>query len=408
MRRYFSFMMAIMAVASFGFIGCEAPEESEPTVSPSSEETSEVQLAHHGGDGPCNPNDYHVEGFDPLTYDPTPGPSRWANVPGADVEAGETNTQTRQQAKKGAEHFGKGRAYELYHDLVKGMPVNPDANYELTSYPPFVFTPVQAYNGDTNHDPSTGLGTAFAQIGTQVDALYHFGFNPPGNSDPNNLVYHGGFTGADVHGTNGAHHLGVEKLKPITTRAIMIDVKRFMNNNEMLPPGYEVTLGHLICSLKAQGMSQNTIKEGDVVLFNTGWEEMWSQPRDVYYQGGPGLAGSTPGINLEAAVWLASKKVVAVGSDAWAIDFAVWPPFSNFPHPPSPIPPGVPFPVHHHLIVKNGITHIESMHLGHLADDMYEDFEETGDKQEWMSFIHVPRAPMVGASGSTSTPIAYR
>ncbi len=57
------------------------------------------------------------------------------------------------------------------------------------------------------------------------------------------------------------------------------------------------------------------IKQGDAVLINTGHEDLWELGTFGYYID-PGVGGlAQPGIGLEVAQWLASRKVTTVGSD---------------------------------------------------------------------------------------------
>ena len=59
-----------------------------------------------------------------------------------------------------------------------------------------------------------------------------------------------------------------------------------------------------------------TLREGDAVFINTGWGDLFEQypAQNAAYNGGE------PGITDSAAKWLASQKVVVVGSDTWAVE----------------------------------------------------------------------------------------
>ena len=59
------------------------------------------------------------------------------------------------------------------------------------------------------------------------------------------------------------------------------------------------------------------IEEGDVVLFNFGWQERWKVPSGVEDQ--PFLRDN-PGLSGEAALYLAERKVKLVGADTPTID----------------------------------------------------------------------------------------
>ena len=59
-----------------------------------------------------------------------------------------------------------------------------------------------------------------------------------------------------------------------------------------------------------------TLREADAVFINTGWGDLFQQfpAQNATYNGGE------PGISKSAAQWLASQKVVVVGTDTWAVE----------------------------------------------------------------------------------------
>lgn len=328
-----------------------------------------------------------------AVYDPVPGPSEWEDVEGADVEAGATNTQTAEKARQAAKLVKSGEKFMLGHVYEPEMPVNPTVVYDLQLTPTIVFAS-QGFNGEV-------MTASIGQMGTQLDALGHFGWLPPGGSTADDLVFYGGFTGADVHGPNGLLHLGAEKLKAFFTRGVLIDVRRHLFDNQVLPSGYEITLDDMEEVLDEQKMDWNDIEEGDVVLFTTGWEENWTQPSAVYYAGGPGdMTGGTPGIGLEVAEHLASLGIACVGSDNWGVEVMG---VGNR----KPTPPGIPYPVHHHLQVKHGISHQESMHLSDLADSIAAEHPKPKKKDYFFAYTMTP-LPIKGATGSPGIPMAIR
>jgi kynurenine formamidase len=54
-------------------------------------------------------------------------------------------------------------------------------------------------------------------------------------------VYYNGFTGDEILGAYGMRQLGIEEIRPIVTRGILIDVAGY-KKVERLPNGYEVTV----------------------------------------------------------------------------------------------------------------------------------------------------------------------
>jgi len=93
------------------------------------------------------------------------------------------------------------------------------------------------------------------------------------------------------------------------------------------------------------------IREGDVVLFHTGWTDakLASDPQ--------AWAAGEPGQSEEVATYLASRNVVAVGADTWGVDVA---PYQN---------PDRPFQGHVTYLKENGIYILETMNTGPLVRD---------------------------------------
>lgn len=342
-------------------------------------------------------------GADLRAYDPMPGPSPW----GPGDEAGATNTQTPLKAKEMAIEviLGEGKVYRLGHTYENEMPNFPGSDGWSITVPDtlaLVFGS-QVGTGELFHG---NIG----QQGTQLDSLSHFSYLPNGTTNLDEAVFFNQFTGAQVFDfPNGVQHLGVDKLKPMVTRAILLDVQRYANNGARLVAGQEITMAMIDATLHAQGLSRSDIKEGDAVLIMTGHEELWELGTFGYYID-PDLGSlAQPGIGLPVAQFLASRKVTTVGSDNWGIEVS--------PNPNAPLELGIGFPVHHHLIVKSGIPMQESLHLGELADDVADHFDNLRDhgiprilagKTAYIfAYIALP-VPMAGATGSPGHPIAIR
>jgi kynurenine formamidase len=336
-------------------------------------------------------------------YDPLPGPSPY----GPGDEAGATNTQTPLKAKEMALEvlLGEGKVYRLGHVYENDMPSFPGSDGWSVTVPDtlaLVFGS-QVGTGELFHG---NIG----QQGTQLDSLSHFSYLPNGSTDLDDAVFYNQFTGADVFDfPNGVQHLGIDTLKPMVTRGILLDVQRYANNGARLVAGQEITMAMIDATLQAQGLSRSDIKEGDAVLIMTGHEELWELGTFGYYIN-PELGSlAQPGIGLPVAQWLGSKRVTTVGSDNWGIEVA--------PNPNAPFELGIGFPVHHELLIKNGIPMQESLHLGELADDVADHFDHLRDigfpkvlagKTAYIfGYIALP-VPMKGATGSPGHPIAIR
>lgn len=326
-------------------------------------------------------------------YTPDPPISPWGELD----QAGNTNTQTAKKVLEATKLIKKGNKYLLGHTYESTMPTFPGQSWMMEMKPPVA---VERQVANVEH-----VHTEIGQNGTQLDAFGHFGLLPEGSVNVNDTQYYNQFTGQEVHGPTGLQNLGVEKLHPFFTRGVLIDVARHTNGNRTLPPGTEISLTRVKQTLAAQGMTEDDIRSGDVVLVRTGWEEHWGKGTLVYYAGAPGIPGSTPGIGLEVARWLAGRGVACVGSDNWGIEVAG---VKRLPGDPSYVP-GVSFPVHNELLVRNGIPLQESMHLDDLAAAAANEVAEgrAGRDAYTFAYIFVP-VPIKGASGSPGTPMAVK
>jgi kynurenine formamidase len=200
---------------------------------------------------------------------------------------------------------------------------------------------------------------------THIDALCHV-FHEGS--------FYNGFPASGFETNAGARHLGVEKLAGFAGRAVLLDVAG-LRGVDWLDSNHVITAEELEQCAEQQGVSVGT---GDVVLIRTGWQDMFL---DAVGNGQtPGHA--QPGIGLEAAQYLASRDVSAVGSDNSGIE-------------PIPFPAGRALAVHIELLVRRGVPLIENMMLREMATDRcYE------------ALLVVGPLPVPGASGSPVNPIA--
>lgn len=296
---------------------------------------------------------------------------------GGQDEVGEGRTQGQLTHLRAASELSRaGRVqpwYELSHPWSATMPQNPLAGslIQFTPLPtsPFPGIPHQAANVET-------VLSALGHTGTQFDALGHFSHLPVGN-DPASAVYYNGFVQAEVKPTPDSvlQRLGVENAPPILTTAVLLDAQRYFNRT--LGPGEVVRAADLEGMIRVQHVRQ--LLPGDAVLVYTGWEQHWKDPDDGTYHAG------APGLSEDAARYLASKHVVAIGLDTPYID----------PFPPPDFARDTPFIVHHIALVEAGIHLIENMRLSELARD-----------RVYVSAFMVLPVRIVGGSGSPVRPVA--
>ena len=218
------------------------------------------------------------------------------------------------------------------------------------------------------------LATEIGQVGTQFDGLGHVGCATGADADLAEHRYYNGFSGAELANPYGLPKLGIEKVKPFFTRAVLVDVAGY--KGRMLDVGEEISAADVLGALGRVGIDEGSISPGDGVFFNTGWGSLWKQDNARFNSG-------EPGIGLEVARWLVDKQVSVVGADTWATEVV--------PNPDS----SVAFVVQQELITKNGIFNHENLDFsGLIGAGAYE-------------FVYVMLPLRIkGATGSPGRPIA--
>jgi kynurenine formamidase len=293
---------------------------------------------------------------------------------GPEDQAGASNRITPEKVVEAVNLVQTGRIYELGQTYERGMPLFGERTFSL------LIPGGPTYNEPFGENSLIGndefLCTEIGQVGTQFDGLAHIGKRMTMADGTVQDVYYNGYTGDEILGAHGMRQLGIEKIKPIVTRGILIDIAGF-KNVERLSKGYEVTVEDVRGALQKQGISEQSIREGDALFFRYGWSSLWSEP-DRYND-------SPAGIGLEVARWVVARKATMIGSDSWTSEVV--------PNPD----PALVFPVHQELLTKNGIFNLENLTLEELASEGVHEF----------LFVFAP-IPFKGATGSPGRPIAIR
>lgn len=292
---------------------------------------------------------------------------------GAEDQAGASNWITPEKVLEAVRLVKTGKVYEIGQVYEKGMPIFGQRTYTLLSpaSPTYAFPTANRLVGNDEF-----LCTEIGQVGTQFDGLGHAGMRMKMADGREQDVYYNGFTGSEMYSPYGLQKLGIEHVKPIVTRGILIDVAGYKGGLS-LPARYEVTLGDVRGALARQGLSENDVRPGDALLFRYGWSRFWQDPQA--YDTNP------PGIGLEVARWVAERKASMVGSDQSGTEVQ-----------PS-ADPNQAYPVHQELMMKNGIFNLENLTLEELARDGVYEF----------LFVFTP-VRFKGATGSPGRPLAIR
>ena len=307
----------------------------------------------------------------------TPLGEKWWPHPiwGAGDQAGSTNWYKKTAVvMRGIASIQSGKVYKLGHPYTADMPLFGARKFSLR----IPGTPTGGtYGANKIMWNDEFLATEVGQVGTQFDGLGHIGVQVGAAGDKANMRWYNGFTAAEMGGAYGLNKLGTEALHPIVARGIMFDIAA-VRGVDAMKAGEVISMADVQKALKMQNMAGFEFKEGDALIFRTGWEKHWSDP--ATYNAG------APGIGMEVARWVAETvKAGVTGGDTWPVDAV--------PNPDK----ACAFCVHTYLQTRHGIVNQENMKLSELAKD----------KVYVFAYMYSP-APIKGATGSMGAPIAIR
>jgi len=283
---------------------------------------------------------------------------RW----GPEDENGALNIVTPAMTRSAAELVRSGLTFSLAQPLGPQTPQTPHRR------PPSRWMDRDA--GDYALGARAPGGFKFAEdtvqfpvhSGTHVDALAH--------AWSGDELYNGHAASA-TRTTRGAQRCGADKLRPVLTRGVLVDVAALRGR----ALGASEPIG--VDDLRA-GVAQADVEigPGDAVLLRTGWAGSRG--------GEAGYFADEPGLDEAGAAWLAERDVVLVGADNYAVERQSQ-------------DPG--FPVHLLLLHRHGIPLLENLQLDELAGALAEQRRST------FLFVFAP-LPLVGSTGSPVNPLA--
>ena len=293
---------------------------------------------------------------------------------GPDDQTGATNRVTPAVTKAAAAEIQTGVVTAMAYNLVDGIPLF-GSRFSKTILTSFAVTPGAEFgNNKLSYMEDTYLSQS--HVGTHLDGVGHIGVQ--------DCYYNQTPMGKYVT-QNYLKRLGLENIKTFATRGVIIDaVKVFQAagklktnpacKNPCLDAGTLITEADLQAGLK---MYNVTLREGDAVFIHTGWGDLFQQypAQNATYNSGE------PGITNAAAVWLASQKVIVVGSDTWGVEVL---PGEN---------KDIAFPVHKTLITDNGIHIIEN-----VRTDLIAAAADSSKRATFFLSMTVPKA--VGLTGT--------
>jgi kynurenine formamidase len=179
-------------------------------------------------------------------------------------------------------------------------------------------------------------------------------------------------------------------MPPLVTTAVVLDARTHVGKGRPLTDGQLVTAADIAAMLKAQGLSRRGILPGDMVWIYTGWSEHWKEGDEGarYYTAAPGLA-------VDAAKLLSTRRIVAVGLDAPFVDAVPEGMLQGKAGPAKGTEPNLPFSIHHYMLSVYGIHHLENLNLAAMARD-----------RVWTSCAMALPSRDKGAAGAVVRPVA--
>lgn len=288
----------------------------------------------------------------------------WPSRYGPDDELGSGNELTPERVLQALRIPRRGLTINLAQLLEPGIP----------AYPPRGWHQLILAHGSLDEAvlaPDTTRASYFEehvsqtyQIGCHLDGLGHLGIDGR---------FYNGMHYKDIYDPTGLKHLGIENAPPWIARGVCLDIAGLLGK-DMLEEGFAIDPDHLEAACKRQGGIE--IGAGDVVLFHTGWSQLWNVDNERY-------GALEPGIGWEAAHWLTQRRISLAGADNWCLE--VWPPERE----------NSPLVVHQHLLAETGTYIVENIKTQELVD---------GDVSEFL-FVLTPNKTK-GSTGSMVAPLA--
>jgi kynurenine formamidase len=283
---------------------------------------------------------------------------------GAADEIGAANYLTPAVALNAAKLVKTGKTYSL------GITVNTTT----PAYPPrtcsiYIVQPGQQGAseglGPTKTTYNDDILNCWTGIGTQIDGLGHIGVGER---------FYNGNKWQDFANISGLKKLSADKIPPMVTRGVLLDMAAHYGV-DVVKEGTAFNTAEIEAVAKKQGIE---IRQGDVVIFHTGWLSLIEKD--------PKRFGSVePGLGREGARYLVGKGVVAVGADTWGLDAI---PFEQGA--------GI-FEVHQILLTMSGTYILENVNTAELAKD-----------KAWEFLFVLGQNKYQGAVQSMINPVAIR
>ncbi len=291
-------------------------------------------------------------------------PSKW----GAADEIGAANYMTPATALAASKLIKTGKVYSLGITVNTTTPAFPPRTCAI-----YIVQPGQVGSaeglGNTHTTYNDDILNCWTGIGTQLDGLGHIGVGDR---------YYNGLKWSEFATIGGLKKLGADKVPPMVARGVLLDMAAHFGV-DVVKEGTAFNQAEIDAVAKKQGVE---IRQGDVVIFHTGWLSLIEKDPKRY--------GSVePGLGREGARYLVSKGVVAIGADTWGLEV--------IPFEKKGDKDGGVFEVHQILLPMSGTYILENIDTAELAKD-----------KAWEFMFVLGQNKYQGAVQSMINPVAIR
>jgi kynurenine formamidase len=239
---------------------------------------------------------------------------------GPNDQTGATNRVTPAVTKAAAAEIQEGKVIVMSYPLADGIPLF-GTRFTKTILTATTLAPGAAL-GENQLTYMEDTWLSQSHVGTHLDGMGHIGRKD---------CYYNQTPMGKFITQNNMTKLGLEHLKSFATRGVLVDM---------------VKVYQQAGKLKTNAACKKP-------CLHTGWGNLFEQ-----YPGQNALYNSgEPGLGKEAANWLVSQKIVAVGNDTWGVEVI---PGEN---------PKEAFIVHNILLTDAGIHIMENVRTDLMADE---------------------------------------
>src|ERR1700730_13737453 len=178
--------------------------------------------------------------------------SKW----GPNDEIGAANNMSPDIVVKAAGLIKTGKTYALGIETNSKTPAYPPRTFKV-----LVLHPGQAGGNGIGPNKVTyndDIIEGWVGIGSQIDGLGHIGVD---------WTYYNGNKSGDFAAADGLKKLGVEKIPPIVTRGVLLDMAGYLGT-DLVKEGTAFNVAEIDGAAKKKGIE---ICQGDVVCFQNCW-----------------------------------------------------------------------------------------------------------------------------------------